>query len=130
MAQRMHPQNKQEIIAVCDKFMDAFKKGKYTDACEYLKQYSVISDNNLDTLATASKYQIDTGSNGFGKSVSFELISERPVKNTLIKLVYLLKFERSFLNFRFILYNNGNGWTITTLTYDGEVDDLFVTATN
>jgi hypothetical protein len=129
LAQRIHPQNKQEIIAICDKFMDAFKDGKFTDAYEYLKQYSVISDNTLDTLAAYSKDRMNSLREPFGKSLSFEQISERPVKNSLINLIYILKFERSFLKFRFILYNNGSGWTISTFDYSDQVDDLFDAAT-
>lgn len=125
LAQRMHPQNKQEIIAVCDRFMEAFKNGKYTEAYDSLKTYCVIEDYKLDTLATTSKDQMNSISGSFGKSLSFEQISERSVKNSVSKLVYLLKFEKSFLKFRFILYNNGSGWTITSFTYNDEVDDLF-----
>ena len=34
-AQIRRPQNKQEIIAVCDRFMEIFKNGKYQQAFAY-----------------------------------------------------------------------------------------------
>jgi hypothetical protein len=43
-AQRVRPQSKQEIIAVCNKFMQAFKSGKYFEAYDSLKAYTVIED--------------------------------------------------------------------------------------
>ena len=129
LGQRIHPQNKQEIITVCEKFLDAFKNGKYADAYEFLKPYSVVEEYKLDTLANTSREQMNSLSNSFGKTLSFEQISEKSIKNSLIKLVYLLKFEKNYLKLRFILYNNGSGWTITNFTYNEEVDDLFDSVT-
>jgi hypothetical protein len=37
---------------------------------------------------------------------------------------YLLKFEQSYLKFRFALYNNGENWTITGLKCEEDADDL------
>jgi hypothetical protein len=125
LAQRVRPQNKQEMIAVCNRFMQAFKSGKYFEAYDSLKAYTVVEDYKLDTIALTSINQMKALADSYGKSLSVEQISEKPVKNCLIKLIYLLKFERSWLKFRFILYNSGSGWTITSFTYNDEPDDLF-----
>ena len=120
-----HPKNKQEIIVICDNFMDKFKSGKYSDAFDLIKPYSVIEDYKIDTLAKTSQQQMTALSGSYGKVISFEQISDKLVKSTLSKLTYILKFEKYFLKVRFILYNNGNGWTITNFKYDDEIDDLF-----
>ena len=120
-----HPKNKQELIGVCDKFMDIFRSGKYQDAFNLIKPYTVIEDYKLDTLAKSAREQMIGLSSSFGKAISFEQISEKPVKSSLSRLLYILKFEKSFLRFRFILYNNGEGWTITGVKYDTQLDDLF-----
>ena len=120
-----HPKNKQEIIGICDKFMDTFKNGKYTEAFDLIKPYTVIEDYKLDTLAYKAKQQMISLSSSFGKVLSTELIVQKVGKNTLSKLIYVLKFEKSFLKFSFVLYNNGNGWSITNFKYDEEMDELF-----
>ena len=125
LCQVNHPKSKQELIAVCDKFMDAFRRGKCIEAYELIKPYTVIENYQLDTLAGKSTQQMITLSETYGKVISFELVSEKPVKNTLSRVIYLLKFEKSFLRFRFILYNNENGWTIENFKYDKAMDDLF-----
>lgn len=125
LTQRLHPQNKQELIAACDRFMQAFEKGRYVPAFDSLKPYTVIEDYKLDTLAITSTTQMNSLSDTYGKCLSFAPISEKDVKASLVRLIYLLKFEKDFLKFRFILYNNGSGWTITHFTYDGETDDIF-----
>jgi hypothetical protein len=125
LCQVNHPKSKQELIAVCDKFMDAFRKGKCTEAYDLIKPYTVIQDYQLDTLAGKSTKMMIALASTYGKAISFEQASEKPVKNTLSRVMYLLKFEKSFLRFRFILYNNESGWTITKFEYDEGIDDLF-----
>ena len=120
-----HPKNKQEIIGVCDQFMDAFKKSKFSEAFDLIKPYSVIEDYKLDTLAISTAQQIKDLSPSFGKMLSYELVQEKTVKSTLSHVDYLLKFEQSYLKFRFTLYNNGENWTITGFKYDVDADDLF-----
>lgn len=125
LCQVNRPKNKQELIAVCDKFMDAFKRGKCSEAYDLIKPYTVLPDNQLDTLAGKSTRQMIALGETYGKAISYELVSEKPVKNTLSRVIYLLKFEKSFLRFRFILYNNESGWTIENFKYDEAMDDLF-----
>jgi hypothetical protein len=124
-AQVRRPQNKQDIIAVCDRFMEIFKNGKYQQAFDSLKLYSVLEDYKLDTLANTSSQQLNGLSSSFGKTLGYEKIAEKDARNCLIKLVYLLKFEKYFVKVVFVLYNNGSGWTITNFKYDEEIDDLF-----
>src|SRR6266436_5424335 len=91
-SQQNHPQNKQELIAVCTKFMDAFKSGKYDDAFQNLKSYTAIEDYKIDTLLKTVKGQMTNISSVYGKTLSYEEVSEKDVKNSLVKLVYLVKF--------------------------------------
>lgn len=120
-----HPQTKQELIAGCTKFMDAFKLGKYDDAFQNLKAYSVIEDYKIDTLVKTVKEQMAVISSAYGKTLSYEEVSEKQVKNSLIRLVYLVKFEKFYIKFFFILYNNGSYWTITNFKYTEDITDLF-----
>ena len=125
VCQVSHPKSKQELIAVCDKFMDAFKRGNCTEAYDLIKPYTVIEDYKLDTLAAKSTKQMMGLTSSYGKVISYEQVSEKPVKLVLTRVMYLLKFEKSFVRFRFILYNNESWWTITKFEYNEGIDDLF-----
>jgi hypothetical protein len=125
MGQVKHPTNKQEIIGVCAKFMESFKNEKFEAAFDLLKPYSVIENYQLDTIANTAKKQIKGLSNSYGKIISYEALPEKNIKNSLVQLNYLLKFERDFLRLSFVLYYNGSSWTITNFKYNSEIDDLF-----
>jgi hypothetical protein len=122
-----HPQNKQELIAVCNKFMDTFKSEQYEQAFNLIKPYSVIENYKLDTMASTVTRQMAMLSDSYGKLVGYEQTAVKEIKLCLIKVVYIVKFEKSFLELHFILYNSGTGtgWTITSFKYDEETGDLF-----
>jgi hypothetical protein len=124
-AQARHPKTKEEIIGVCNKFMDDFRAGNYGIAFANIKPYTVIETYKLDTITGRVRNQMTTTIRVYGKALSYEEVSEKEAKNAVVRLVYLLRFEKAFLRFVFILYNNGSGWTITTFDYSENVDDLF-----
>jgi hypothetical protein len=124
-AQARHPKTKEEIIGVCNKFMDDFRGGNYGIAFAGIKPYTVIETYKLDTITGRVRNQMTTAIRVYGKALSYEEVSEKQVKSSVVRLVYLLRFEKSFLKFVFVLYNNGSGWTITSFDYSENVEDLF-----
>ena len=125
-SQLAKPQSKQELIAVCDKFMDMFKDAQFRQAFSYLKHYSVIEDSKLDTLGITVSRQMGGLKNSYGRIVGYERVSAREVRNSIVKVVYIIKFEKTFLQLRFILYSPGanSGWTINNFKYNEELDEL------
>src|SRR5262245_56809192 len=97
-----HPKKKEEMIGVCDQFMEIFKKGKYTDAFNLIKSYTAIEDYKLDTLADLANHQLKTYATVYGKVFSYEQLPEKSVKSSLSRIAYLLKFEKKYLQIRFV----------------------------
>jgi hypothetical protein len=116
--------DKERINAVCDKFMEIFGKGQYTEAMDLLKQNSVIEQEKIDTLRATIKEQMAKAIPAYGKMISSEFIIERKVKDFLTKRFYILKFDRNILKFDFTLYKSTNGWTITSFSYDDNLVEL------
>jgi hypothetical protein len=115
---------KETIAGACDRFMQAFQKENISEAMQILKKNSVISESTIDTLEVTIHEQLKDFIPGYGKSVSYEFVSEQTIKNTIVKRNYLLKFPRYYLRFAFILYNNGMQWKITNFRYNEDVDEL------
>ena len=124
-SQVKRPKNKQEMVTVCDQFMQSFAKGKYFEAFDLVKPYTVIEDYKLDTLAAKAAKTMEYLLEAYGKVLSYELVLEKPVKLTLSRLTYLLKFQKLYLKLQFTMYNNGEGWTFIHFKWDDEIEDLF-----
>lgn len=116
--------DKERIDKVCDKFMQTFAEGKVSNALQLLKQNTVMTPASIDTLQVTISNQVNNLFPVYGKMLSSEFIIERKVKDFISKRFYILKFDKSYLKFDFTLYNNGNGWTITSFTYNEELLEL------
>ena len=117
--------DKKRIDSVCDNFMKAFEIGNISESLQLLKQNSVLAPSAIDSLQNTINYQLNTLLiPAYGKILSSEFIREHKIKNIIAKRFYILKFEKNYLKFEFTLYNNGNGWTITSFIYNGDLIEL------
>ena len=117
--------DKKRIDNVCDNFMKAFEIGNISESLQLLKQNSVLAPSAIDSLQNTINYQLNTLLiPAYGKILSSEFIREHKIKNIIAKRFYILNFEKNYLKFEFTLYNNGNGWTITSFIYNGDLIEL------
>jgi len=115
---------KEQIDKVCDGFMDAFSKQRLTEAVELLRKHSVIGAEKIDTLQATMSKQLKNVFPAYGKMVSFQFISERKIKDFIVRRYYILKLEKYYVKFDFTLYKSPNGWTITSFNYNDELIEL------
>ena len=116
--------DKPRIDKVCDQIMQSFSNGKFDEAFELLKLNSIVSPSTIDTLKATTADYAKNAFLTYGKIRSFEFVSEYKIKDFIAKRFYILKFDIYYLKFSFILYNNGDGWTITTFEYNEELMEL------
>jgi hypothetical protein len=116
--------DKKHVDSICREFMQTFSENKYTQAISMLKKYSVIDPIKIDDLIYTVEKQMSRLGNSFGKVLNYELMSEKNVKNFLLKKVYILKFEKMCLKFDFRFYDNGQGWTIINFNYSEDISEF------
>jgi hypothetical protein len=121
---RQQGEDKGRIDNVCDKFMQAFSKGRYKEAIDLLRHNSVLEPEKIDTLQATIERQSINAFPAYGKMVSSEFIVERKVKDFITKRFYVLKCEKYPVKFDFTLYKGSNGWTITSFSYNDELIEL------
>ena len=116
--------DKERIDNVCDNFMKSFSNGRFDEALELLKESSVMSPSTIDTLKVATVAYANNAFPAYGKIRSYEFVSEHKIKDLITKRFYILTFDKYYLKFAFTLYNNGDGWTITSFEYNEELIEL------
>lgn len=117
--------NRDSLNKFCDKVMQTFVDGKFSNAIQLFKQNSVMDIITIDNLDKTVNEQMAGILPAYKRIMGYELIEEKVIKNTLVRRRYLLKFENYFLTFDFILYNNGLGWTVSNFNYKDEPKELF-----
>ena len=109
----------------CDKIMQNFRDSKFSEGMQMFKQHSLL---DIVTINNMDKNMLEQMANilpVYKTVVGYELIEEKSLKNTLVRRRYLLKYENYFLNFDFILYNNGSGWAVSNFIYKDAPIELF-----
>jgi hypothetical protein len=117
--------SREALNATCDKFMQTFQAGKFSEAIQLLKQSSTLDNAFIDNLDKSVNTQMSSVLVNYKKLVGFDLIEEKVIKNILSRRRYILKFELYFLTFDFYLYNNGTGWKISGFYYKDDQKELF-----
>ena len=114
----------QKANSNCDAFMKDFKDGKFSQAIQSLKQISVIDSPSIDSLDLTVNRQMRILLSSYGKILSYEFIRERKVKDFIIKRFYILRFEKYYLKFDFVLYRIGAEWKITNFNYNEDLIEV------
>jgi hypothetical protein len=116
--------DKEKLNNVCDKFMKDFQEGKTSDALQLLKRNSIMAVSTVDTLEVTIRNQLDQILPAYGKMISSEFIVEKNIKDFISQRIYILRFEKFYLQFQFILYKTNSGWTITNFNYKEDLIDV------
>lgn len=109
----------------CDKVMQTLVNGKYSDAIQLFRQKSVLDTSTINSIDKTLNEQMTNLQPYYKKIVGYEFIEERPIKNSVVRRLYLLKFENYFLTVDFVLYNNNTGWTVSNFNYYDNPKELF-----
>ena len=115
---------KERLEKVCDDFMVKYSNGQVAQAMDLLKSNSVLPHSQIDTLRKTANKHLATIFTAYGKTIGFEFVEERKIKDFIVKRFYILKFEKYYLKFDFLLYNNGKTWVITAFNYSKDLMEV------
>lgn len=113
------------LNTLCDRFMQTFQTGKFSEAIQLLKKNSTLGDSFIDNLDKTVNEQMNSIQFNYKRIVGYNLVEEKEIKNIVARRRYLLKFELYYLTFDFYLYNNGSTWMISGFYYKDDQKELF-----
>lgn len=117
--------SRENLNSYCDKIMQTLVDGRHSEAIQLFRKNSVMDTVTINNIDMMLSEQMTTILPFYKKITGYVLVEEKEVKNTLARRRYLLTFERYFLTFDFILYNNGTGWTVSNFNYKDDPKELF-----
>lgn len=108
-------------VALSDQVMRKASGGDIRGAFELARPYVVIPQSEFDALLGQVELQLPMISGRFGKSIGYELLRNDTVGASLVQAVYIQKFEKHAMVWRFIFYKADTGWVLNSFKY---VDDI------
>jgi hypothetical protein len=119
--------DQKEIESLAKSVMDLVAKGKFEEGIRLAKPYVVIPDHEIEGMINAYKMQAPAIEQRFGKSIGTELVTIEKSGDSLILLMYIQKFEKHAMRWRFYFYKPKNSWILSTFNTDDKIQLMFQT---
>jgi hypothetical protein len=112
-------------VAVTDQVMKRVASGDLRGGFELAKSYTVVPPAEVDAILGQAELQRPMLVARFGKSIGYELIRNDAVGDSLSQIVYIQRFEKHAMVWRFVLYRGSDGWTINSFKYADDIASVF-----
>ncbi|MFZ1984665.1 MAG: hypothetical protein WAU91_09655 [Desulfatitalea sp.] len=124
LAQSLH--NEEEARILAQSVMEEVAAGRVVKGLERLRPYNVYPKQEFDAMLAKTQEQLPAMDERFGPSIGWDFVTVEKVGETLRQFVYLQKFERHVMVWRFIFYRPRDLWMLNTFYFDDRVQLLFV----
>ncbi len=117
--------NKDATQALAKEVMESVSKDKLKEGLLKLRPYTVAPVAEFDVQMGQMDLQVSAIAQRFGKSLGYDFVEEEQLGESLVQYVYLQKFEKHILVWRFIFYKPNQEWLLNTWYFNGDVKPLF-----
>lgn len=114
--------SKEEIKTFSEDVMNSFAKKNFKNAYSILRMKWILPENELDQLEGITLKQMNMVSARYGEILGYEFYKDLLINETLLRKIYILKFENNPIVFLFTYYNSGKGWILNGFKYSDDVD--------
>jgi hypothetical protein len=109
---------------LCDEAMDALHDGHADRAFERLATYWAFSPDEMTQLQREVERTRAIVAERYGTSLDCRFVREDAAADALVRFVYLERYERHGLRWRFTFYRGATGWTLNDVYFDDEIEAL------
>ncbi|MGO9412798.1 MAG: hypothetical protein ACLQCB_18880 [Spirochaetia bacterium] len=115
-----------DVQGLCEDALSQIVSGDLEQGIATLRPYATsILKEDVDSLENHLVSQASTIKDSYGEALGFVLISEDNLKDTILKAVYVVKYERHLIRWTFIFYKPFDSWILDYFNYDDAIDALF-----
>ena len=110
--------------ALCEAALKALQEDGVRAAFAKMREVSPLPASEFDALEAMTEQQLDTVRPRFGEIIGYERVSVRKLSASVIECIYLAKFERHALRWRFYFYRPRDKWLLNSVKWDDKIGDL------
>ena len=111
--------------SLAEEVMERVSKDQFKEGLSKLRPYTVVPVAEFDVQMAQMDMQIPVIRQRFGKSIGYDFVEKEQLGNSLIQYVYLQKFEKHVMVWRFIFYKSKDKWLLNTWYFNDKVEPLF-----
>ena len=110
---------------LCEIFIQQIMAGEYDAAFQGIRPHFPISDRRFSKLAEETKKQHGLAQLQFGKPLSHVFVGTAMVKDSLLRIRFLERFEWDAMYWEFLFYRPDQGWLLNGIGFDDDLQRLF-----
>lgn len=115
-----------ETKSLSNKIMQHFLKAEFAEGLDMAKAYWPLPPVEIDGLANKINTQWSLVQQRFGKPTGMEFLQEERLGESFVRFYYLHKFENHAIYWKFTYYKPKNEWKINGITFQDNLEILFV----
>jgi hypothetical protein len=105
--------------------MKQFIQYNFGATFDLMQIYWPLPANEIDNLESQTIRQLNLVTDRFGNFKSYHLVSEKRIEDHVWQRTYIVKCDKHLLRILFTFYNNGDGWSVNSFTWDDKISGLF-----
>ena len=90
-----------------------------------IREYALVSEAEISAMEAQINVQFPRFIGLYGKPSGFEFIDMKTAGSSLLEIVYIAKYEKHAMPWRFYFYKTNNGWMLNTFRFDSDILRLF-----
>ncbi len=110
---------------LADRAMSLFAEQSSAAGYTSLKPHWPLPDEEFENLVKTTDNNRQLTTSRIGNYVDFEFIKMQKIGDSVVRFVYLQKFELSALQWVFIFYRATDTWTVAAVYHSFDVNQLF-----
>jgi len=116
---------REEAIALTDQMISRISAGDLRGGFGLAKPYFSVPPAEFEVMVDKAAEQTPVITARFGKSIGYEAIGNKTLGDSLDQVIYLQRFEKHAMVWRFFLYRAGNGWVLQSFNFNNDLATAF-----
>lgn len=111
-----------DIREFTDKVMKQVSSGDLNGGLSLISDaYTIVPKAELEALKGQAMLQVPVMESRFGKNIGYEFLSESSAGKSVLKFVYLQKFEKHAIVWHFVFYKPKDKWLMNSFNYSDSI---------
>lgn len=95
------------------------------DAFKQLKEYWPLTSVEIEDLLAHTKEQRQLVTERFGKPIGIEFVRTEHVGDSMVRHVFIEKFEKHGLRWQLSFYKPSDTWIVNSIYWDDKISELY-----
>ena len=112
-------------VALSDRILQQIVAGRITEGFGLVLPHAVVTREQMDAFIAQVAKEQESWNERFGKSIGYELLRNDTVGDSMIRTLFLQRFDQHAIVWLFVWYRGSQGWVLNRFSFVEDSASLF-----